>query len=74
MFSYAFLSVSLHPATALRNRVSAAFTSVLTMYTSSNLSNTEIWAMLGVYKHFSVLLLPRSARPVVPQRNCNLWN
>jgi len=72
MFNYAFLSDSLHPATALRNRVSAAGTSVLTTYASGNLINTEIWAMLGVYKHFSVLLLPRSARPVVAQRNCNL--
>ena len=72
MLNYVFLSGSLHPATDLRNCVWAAFTSVLTAYASGNLSNTEIWAMLGGYKHFSVLLLPRSACPVVPQRNCNL--
>jgi hypothetical protein len=58
MFNYAFLSGSLHPATALRNRVSAVCTSVLTTYASSNLRNTEIWAMLGVYKHFGVLFYP----------------
>jgi len=74
MFNNAFLSVSLHPATALRNRVSAAYASVLTTYTFGNLSNTEIWAMLGVYKHFSALLLPRSARHVVSQGIYNLWN